>query len=114
MKTPLLAAACLVSSSFSCLALWLAWPTSEPDAGGGSPRVLTWPTTAMPVRSLRLVLDTDRTPGWNEIDAVELLGPAGGQWATRATASSTFANQGEANVDAATLGGLRVQKPRRR
>ena len=71
----------------SWLPLWRG--TTEPS--GGSPRVLTWSAPSVPIRTVRLVLDTDRTPGWNEIDAVELLGPAGGQWAVRATASSTFA-----------------------
>ena len=66
---------------------------------GGSPRVLTWSPTAVPIRTLRLVLDTDRTTGWNEIDAVELLGPGGGQWAIRATASSTFASQRGSGIE---------------
>ncbi|MFY9345939.1 MAG: hypothetical protein WAT39_25830, partial [Planctomycetota bacterium] len=59
-------------------------------AGADGPLVITFPLTAFAVRSLRLVLDTDRTPGWNEIDAVELLGPGGGQWAARARASSSY------------------------
>jgi hypothetical protein len=60
----------------------------------GSPLVLTFPRTAFAVRSLRLVLDTDRKPGWNEIDAVELIGPGGAQWAVKATASSSYASRG--------------------
>lgn len=40
---------------------------------------------------IRLELDTSLVSGWNEIDAVELLGTDGsGQWAQAATASSTF------------------------
>jgi hypothetical protein len=35
------------------------------------------------------VLDTSR-PGWNEIDAVELVGPDGRAWAVRAVASSNY------------------------
>ena len=65
-----------------------------PPIAGASPLVLTFPLTASPIRTIRLVLDTDRTLGWNEIDAVELVGPEGSMWATRATASSTFANDG--------------------
>jgi hypothetical protein len=61
---------------------------------GDAPLVLSFPLTAFPVRTIRIVLDTNRTPGWNEIDAVELLGPGGGQWASRASASSTYANAG--------------------
>jgi hypothetical protein len=60
--------------------------------GGSSPLVVSFPLTSFAVRTVRIVLDTDRTLGWNEIDAVELVGPGGGQWAHRATASSTFAN----------------------
>lgn len=75
---------------------WIALWRGSTTVAGGSPRVLTWPPPSVPIRTLRLVLDTDRTQGWNEIDAVELLGPGGGQWATRATASSTFASQGGA------------------
>jgi len=42
---------------------------------------------------IRVVLDTNKVPGWNEIDAVELIGRDGSrQWATSATASSTYAS----------------------
>jgi len=42
---------------------------------------------------VRIVLDTNKVPGWNEIDAVELIGRDGSrQWATSATASSTYAS----------------------
>jgi len=37
-------------------------------------------------------LDRRRVPGWNEIDAVELVGRDGSrQWATSAIASSSYA-----------------------
>ena len=62
-------------------------PTAKPgvfdvriDAGGAK------------VAKVRVILDTDRRPGWNEIDAVELLGPTGRGWATSAVASSTYGN----------------------
>lgn len=42
------------------------------------------------VSAVKLILDTDRTRGWNEIDAVQLLGPGGSQWAKSARASSTY------------------------
>lgn len=43
---------------------------------------------------IKIYLDTTRKPGWNEIDAVELVGAdRTRQWATKATASSTFAEQ---------------------
>jgi uncharacterized protein YkwD len=42
---------------------------------------------------LKIHLDTRRVPGWNEIDAVELIATDGTrQWATQATASSTYAD----------------------
>lgn len=45
-------------------------------------------------KSVKLYLDSPRVPGWNEIDAVELVGKDGSrQWATGATASSTFATR---------------------
>lgn len=69
--------------------------------GAGAPLVITFPLTPFPVRTLRLVLDTNRTPGWNEIDAVELLGPGSVQWANRATASSAYGGGGaQASVEA--------------
>jgi hypothetical protein len=42
--------------------------------------------------AVRLVLDTDRVEGWNEIDAVELVGDRLRQWAVRATASSSYSD----------------------
>jgi hypothetical protein len=45
------------------------------------------------VGSVKVHLDTRKVPGWNEIDAVELVGRDGTrQWANDATASSTYAN----------------------
>jgi hypothetical protein len=42
---------------------------------------------------IKIYLDTRRVPGWNEIDAVELIGEDGSrQWAIQATASSTYAD----------------------
>jgi hypothetical protein len=41
---------------------------------------------------VKIYLQTTRRPGWNEIDAVELIGADGSrQWASSASASSTFA-----------------------
>jgi len=43
-------------------------------------------------KSIKIYLDTTRKDGWNEIDAVELVGKDGKrQWASHATASSTYA-----------------------
>jgi hypothetical protein len=44
--------------------------------------------------SIKIYLDTSRVPGWNEIDAVELIGRDGSrQWAATASASSTYAER---------------------
>ena len=43
-------------------------------------------------RTIRIVLDTNRVPGWNEIDAVELVGEGRRQWASAARASSSYAD----------------------
>ena len=45
------------------------------------------------VARLRLILDTNRVSGWNEIDAVEIVGPQRRQWAADARASSSFADR---------------------
>lgn len=43
-------------------------------------------------KSVKVYLDTKRVPGWNEIDAVQLVGKDGSQqWAKKASASSTYA-----------------------
>ncbi|MDK2126809.1 hypothetical protein [Parachitinimonas caeni] len=52
-------------------------------------------------RQIKLYLDSPAVPGWNEIDAVELIGKDGSrQWAKRASASSTYAETtGAVTVD---------------
>jgi hypothetical protein len=59
-------------------------------ARGTDALLVEFPTTPFAVRTLRVTLDTNRAPGWNEIDAVELLGPGGRQWASDARASSNY------------------------
>lgn len=46
--------------------------------------------TEFKIRRVRIVLDTTRIPSWNEIDAVQLIGPDGQAWAKSATASSYY------------------------
>lgn len=68
----------------------------EGTAGGGAtPRdFVVRPPFAVEAGSVVVHLDTARVRGWNEIDAVELVGRDGSrQWATSATASSTFADR---------------------
>jgi len=94
------------------------WETCGPGAvtkvvavGADGAEVALWegddPTTEAPgefvvqgaepvqTRCVRIYLDTSHEPGWNEIDAVELVGADGArQWATEATASSSYADRG--------------------
>jgi hypothetical protein len=44
------------------------------------------------VRTVRVTLDTDAVRGWNEIDAVELIGGGLRQWASSARASTSYAD----------------------
>lgn len=59
-------------------------------------------------KSVKVYLDTKRIRGWNEIDAVQLVGRDGSeQWAVGASASSTYASRGANTTQAAlTVEGL--------
>ena len=49
---------------------------------------------SLQANSVVVYLDTKRVPGWNEIDAIELVGSDGSrQWATSAQASSSYADR---------------------
>jgi hypothetical protein len=65
------------------------WAGTDSSSATGVLELAFGPTTFR-VRTLRLTLDTDRRPGWNEIDAVELIGPSGRAWARSARASSSY------------------------
>jgi hypothetical protein len=50
-------------------------------------------SAGLQAQTVRIYLDRTRAPGWNEIDAVELVGRDGTrQWASSATASSSYAD----------------------
>jgi hypothetical protein len=49
-----------------------------------------FPLTGYRIWKLRVTLDTSRRQGWNEIDAVQLVGPGGSAWAVDARASSNY------------------------
>jgi hypothetical protein len=52
------------------------------------------PTKKVVSKSIKIYVDTSKKPGWEEIDAVELVGIDGSrQWAVDATASSSFGAQ---------------------
>ncbi len=72
------------------------WTGASPASHSG-PFEIAFATTSYRIRALRVALDTDRVAGWNEIDAVELVGLGGSQWASSASASSTYA-AGRANA----------------
>lgn len=63
--------------------------------GGSAPRDFTVPVNAnVSAQSVVVHLDTSRVSGWNEIDAVELVGRDGSrQWATAVNASSSYADR---------------------
>jgi hypothetical protein len=65
---------------------------------------VTFPRTERPVKRVKLGLDTTRSSGWNEIDAVELVGPDGRAWASQVRASSYYGQPKSAScsVPAAT------------
>lgn len=67
------------------------WEGTEPPAA--APVEMSFQVQSIVnAKSVKIYLDTKRTPGWNEIDAVELIGRDGSrQWASEAKASSTFA-----------------------
>ncbi len=51
-------------------------------------------TPGVRAQSVKIYFDRTRAPGWNEIDAVELVARDGTrQWASSATASTSFADQ---------------------
>jgi hypothetical protein len=69
------------------------WEGTEPPATAPVDTAFA-PQTRVQANSVKIYMDTSRVPGWNEIDAVELIGSDGTrQWATSATASSTYAEQ---------------------
>jgi hypothetical protein len=77
------------------------WQGDEPPST--APADVDYPAaTSLIARSVKVYLDTARVPGWNEIDAVELIGTDGSrQWASHASASSSFADQRGGLIDSA-------------
>jgi hypothetical protein len=67
------------------------WEGVEPP--GQAPQDFAVPVTGNVIASsVKVYLDTARVPGWNEIDAVELVGADGSrQWASQVAASNTYA-----------------------
>jgi hypothetical protein len=65
------------------------WSGNDPTA---TPAVFEVPfaATSYRVKAIRVILDTSKRQGWEEIDAVELIGPDGRAWAAGASASSIY------------------------
>ncbi len=68
----------------------------EGKAGAGTAPLWFEPLldrVSVTTRTLRLTMDTNRVVGWNEIDAVQLIGTDGSrQWVQSARASSSYAD----------------------
>jgi hypothetical protein len=98
----------------------ILWEGQDPTADAPSDFVVRVEGDVS-ARTLLVELDTARRPGWNAIDAVELVGRDGSrQWATEAAASSTYATAGgllaselapEARVFADEAVGIRMAAP---
>jgi hypothetical protein len=72
----------------------LLWEGDEPPAEAPVDRSFPASNVNVRTRSIKVYLDTKKVPGWNEIDAVELIGADGSrQWAIQATASSSYADR---------------------
>ena len=72
----------------------LLWEGDDPTTEAPSDFVVR-PEREVATRAILIELDTSRRPGWNAVDAVELVGRDGSrQWASEAEASSTYATVG--------------------
>jgi hypothetical protein len=74
---------------------------------GQAPNDFVVPVTqAIAASQIKVYVDSQRVPGWNEIDAIELVGKDGSrQWARSASASSTYAEP----TGARRLSGLELE-----
>jgi len=71
----------------------VVWEGTEPPAQAPVNMNFTGPS-GVHAQSVTVYLDRRRVPGWNEIDAIELVGRDGSrQWASSATASSSYAER---------------------
>jgi hypothetical protein len=71
-------------------------PLTHPDVLS-----IPFPLTSYRVRAVRLEIETKRRSGWEEIDAVQLVGPDAALWASGAAASSSYGQGQELEI---TLG----------
>jgi thiol-disulfide isomerase/thioredoxin len=81
----------------------IIWEGQAPSSAAPTEMVVK---ASSPVSSnkIKIYLDSNRVPGWNEIDAVQLVGKDGlRQWASIATASSSFAERPNAPQPVAAI-----------
>lgn len=74
----------------------VAWEGKDPTPQSSPKGISLIPVRLdFPVRRIKLFLDSEAVPNWNEIDAVQLEDVDGNtQWVANAEASSTYANVG--------------------
>ena len=83
-----------VSASLEDGVSFLLWEGDDPTVQAPSFFEVI-PDREVVARAILVEMDTARRPGWNAIDAVELVGRDGSrQWAAEAAASSTYATVG--------------------
>jgi hypothetical protein len=70
-----------------------AWSGTDPSAGANTLSVSKIPISLnIPTKKIKLYIDSQNVPGWNEIDAAGLISDKNEtQWARRVRASSTYA-----------------------
>jgi hypothetical protein len=69
--------------------LWEGTATANPAPTWFEPRL---ETVRFSTTRIRLIVDTGRVEGWNEIDAVEVIGDGRRQWAIAAQAASNYSD----------------------
>ena len=69
----------------------LVWEGIDPTNKAPDIFDVFFPQTEYRVTGVKITLDTDRVSGYDDIDAVQLVGAEGEQWATGAVASSFWA-----------------------
>ncbi|HEV2855148.1 MAG TPA: hypothetical protein VHC97_20305 [Thermoanaerobaculia bacterium] len=99
----------------------LLWEGRDPTARAPDDLVVRVAGKTVAARAILIEMDTARRPGWNAIDAVELVGRDGSrQWASGTAASSTYADVGgllaaeyapEARFFADAALGIRMKAP---
>jgi hypothetical protein len=109
-----------VSATLEDGSSFLIWEGDDPTVSAPADLVVR-PDREMVARTVRVELDTSRRPGFDAIDAVELVGRDGSrQWAVEAEASSTYATTGgmlagelspEARIFADERLGIRMRAP---